>query len=148
MHLTDTRLHVIIQDAAQQVYQVPETVLPRPGGAFEAPDDHALEFNYVDEPFSFSVKRAGTDEILFDSSAVCSDIAYAEYLSPMFAGLSHLRKPVSALADESARCTQLIRPWRAHRPIHAEHDKLHTHSLEQGCVRIRRTTAYLKIVRD
>jgi alpha-glucosidase len=48
---------------------VPEDVLPRPRGAFEEPGDHELEFNYIDEPFSFSVKRAGSNEILFDSSA-------------------------------------------------------------------------------
>ena len=43
---SDARLHVIIQDAAQQVYQVPETVLPRPSGAFESPDDHELGEEY------------------------------------------------------------------------------------------------------
>lgn len=71
--IVDSRLHVLIEDAAQQVYQVPEEVLPRPSGAFETSGgDHELEFDWVNEPFSFSVKRSGSNEILFDSSAVCA----------------------------------------------------------------------------
>lgn len=65
----DNRLHVLIQDAAQQVYQVPESVFPRP--AFTGVDAGAssLLFDYVENPFSFRVKRQSTDEVLFDTSA-------------------------------------------------------------------------------
>lgn len=73
---------MLIEDAAQQVYQVPETVLPRPSGAFETSGgDHELEFDWANEPFSFSVKRSGTNEILFDSSAVCTPRLQSDYLS-------------------------------------------------------------------
>ena len=68
--IADGRLHVIIQDAAQQVYQVPSEVFTRPPvGNYEA-GSHQLEFEYEENPFSFLVKRKGnSSEILFDSSA-------------------------------------------------------------------------------
>lgn len=66
--ITDQRLHVIIQDAAQQVYQVPETVLPRPS-AEHGGTERPLEFHYKANPFSFSVTRKGSTETLFDTSA-------------------------------------------------------------------------------
>ena len=48
MSPVDARLHVLIQDAAQQVYQVPESVLPRPSSGFETNgENHELEFDYV-----------------------------------------------------------------------------------------------------
>lgn len=51
------------------VYQVPESVFPRPqaGGANAKSSD--LVFKYKTQPFSFSVSRARTGEVLFDSSA-------------------------------------------------------------------------------
>ncbi|KAF7592271.1 hypothetical protein BBP40_000402 [Aspergillus hancockii] len=64
---TDERLHVIIQDADEQVYQVPESVVPRVDGGDSSRKDSALKFEYEEEPFSFTVKR--DDEVLFDSSA-------------------------------------------------------------------------------
>ncbi|RAH86113.1 alpha/beta-glucosidase agdC [Aspergillus japonicus CBS 114.51] len=64
---TDERLHVIIYDADEQVYQVPESVLPRVDGDSGSSDTSALDFDLVEEPFSFVVSR--DDEVLFDSSA-------------------------------------------------------------------------------
>ncbi|RDA95699.1 hypothetical protein CP533_1163 [Ophiocordyceps camponoti-saundersi (nom. inval.)] len=67
-HETDDRLHVKIQDRANQVYQVPESVFSRPGGRSSARQSK-LKFNYTASPFSFQVLRAGSDEVLFDTSA-------------------------------------------------------------------------------
>lgn len=58
-----------IQDAGNKVYQVPESVFPRPEGPSSAPESPALKFHYEEEPFSFSVTRADTEEVLFDTSA-------------------------------------------------------------------------------
>jgi alpha-glucosidase len=68
-HQTNERLHVIIQDAAQQVYQVPEDVLPRPGNGKFDNGDCDLAFKFEENPFSFSVVRRSSGEVLFDSSA-------------------------------------------------------------------------------
>ncbi|SPO02052.1 related to alpha-glucosidase b [Cephalotrichum gorgonifer] len=65
----DNRIHVKIQDKGNQVYQVPESVVPRPGGS-SAADTHNLKFQYTEQPFSFSIVRADTEEVLFDTSSV------------------------------------------------------------------------------
>jgi alpha-glucosidase (family GH31 glycosyl hydrolase) len=65
----ENRLHVKIYDADEQVYQVPESVFPRPdGGACEA-EEAALSFQWTEKPFSFKVVRKSTNETLFDTSA-------------------------------------------------------------------------------
>ena len=65
-----TRLHVLIEDVDQQVYQVPTSVFPRPEQTSGTSDKHAeLEFNYHEDPFSFTVKRRSNNEVLFDTSA-------------------------------------------------------------------------------
>lgn len=76
----DTRLHVLIQDAANQVYQVPSSVFARPsaeGNYTSAGCD--LTFNYVENPFSFSVTRGSSGEVLFDTSAA-SLVFESQYL--------------------------------------------------------------------
>ena len=47
---------------------MPTSVLPRPGGNC-AGSGHDLEFHYKEKPFSFSVTRKGSSEVLFDTSA-------------------------------------------------------------------------------
>ncbi|KAJ0425820.1 glycosyl hydrolases family 31-domain-containing protein [Aspergillus carlsbadensis] len=64
---TDERLHVKIYDENEQVYQVPEVVLPRVDIDHGHRKHSALKFGYVKEPFSFTVSRG--DEVLFDTSA-------------------------------------------------------------------------------
>jgi len=66
---SDNRLHVKIQDVDNKVYQVPESVFPRPKSAGSSRDKAALTFDYQTNPFSFTVSRAWTNEVLFDTSA-------------------------------------------------------------------------------
>ncbi|KAM3483468.1 hypothetical protein MY8738_003153 [Beauveria namnaoensis] len=63
---TRHRLHVKIYDAGSSVYQIQESVFPRP--ANENPTDSELELNVLNNPFSFSVKRKSNGEVLFDTS--------------------------------------------------------------------------------
>jgi alpha-glucosidase len=64
----DDRLHVKIQDPANSVYQVPASVFPRPSGK-SSEHSSDLKFGYKESPFSFTVQRASTGEVLFDTSA-------------------------------------------------------------------------------
>ncbi|PLB33629.1 putative alpha-glucosidase [Aspergillus candidus] len=63
---SDERLHVMIYDADEQVYQVPESVVPRIEGVDSTRQDSELKFHYEENPFSFTVTRG--QEILFDTS--------------------------------------------------------------------------------
>ncbi|KAL4920400.1 glycosyl hydrolases family 31-domain-containing protein [Aspergillus aurantiobrunneus] len=66
---TSNRLHVKILDTNNTVYQVPDEVFPRPGfGQWCASDDANLQFNLQADPFSFSVSRTDTGEVLFDTT--------------------------------------------------------------------------------
>ena len=65
--MLDERLHVVIYDANEEVYQVPESVLPRPASGDGSRGNSALKFDYKEEPFSFTVTKG--DEVLFDTSA-------------------------------------------------------------------------------
>ncbi|KAK0649597.1 glycoside hydrolase family 31 protein [Cercophora newfieldiana] len=66
---TDFRLHVKIEDADSQVYQVQEQVLPRPRHFdISTPNSTLLNFTYTASPFAFQVTRAKTGEVLFNTS--------------------------------------------------------------------------------
>ncbi|KAH7304269.1 family 31 glycoside hydrolase [Stachybotrys elegans] len=66
---TDQRLHVKILDVNNTVYQVPDEVFPRPGfGQWCSPRDSRLKFDFNADPFEFTVSRADTGEVLFDTS--------------------------------------------------------------------------------
>ncbi|KAJ5578705.1 Glycoside hydrolase family 31 [Penicillium hispanicum] len=62
---TDDRLHVMIYDADEEVYQVPESVLPRPPAKGTRRGKSTLRFDFQPEPFGFRVLR--DDQVLFDT---------------------------------------------------------------------------------
>jgi alpha-glucosidase len=64
----DKRLHVKIYDADENVYQVQESIIPRPKSQNVPEATSAVVFSFVAEPFSFAVTRAGSGEVLFNTS--------------------------------------------------------------------------------
>ncbi|KAL1304389.1 hypothetical protein AAFC00_003389 [Neodothiora populina] len=74
---TVKRLHVKIYDADEQVYQVPEDVVPSPPTG--EVDDGDLVFSLIESPFSFAVSRAASGELLFNTSG-SSLIFESQYL--------------------------------------------------------------------
>ncbi|KAJ3520256.1 hypothetical protein NMY22_g12836 [Coprinellus aureogranulatus] len=66
---TATRLHVKITDANSKRYEVPEEVFPRPRASFVSPSQSDLKFSYTSspEPFSFTISRSRTNEVLFST---------------------------------------------------------------------------------
>jgi alpha-glucosidase len=60
-------LHVLIEDADCQVYQIQEQVLPRPKTENHDANGAALVFSFTNNPFTFNVTRASTGDVLFDT---------------------------------------------------------------------------------
>ncbi|KAF2236296.1 glycoside hydrolase family 31 protein [Viridothelium virens] len=65
---TAQRLHVQIYDQAEQVYQVPDSVLPRPNSSNVDANSSELSFTYTANPFSFAVTRKSSGDVLFNTS--------------------------------------------------------------------------------
>lgn len=62
------RLHVLIEDQNQTVYQVPTGVFPRPESSGNtSAGDAEIQFSYTESPFSFAVSRPN-GETLFNTS--------------------------------------------------------------------------------
>ncbi|KAG9118557.1 hypothetical protein FRC07_006874 [Ceratobasidium sp. 392] len=61
-----SRIHVKISDSAGKRYEVPEEVFPRPTSKVTA-SSADIVFKYVASPFSFSITRKKTGEVLFDT---------------------------------------------------------------------------------
>nr|OQO17493.1 hypothetical protein B0A51_15084 [Rachicladosporium sp. CCFEE 5018] len=89
---TEDRLHVKIKDTNNTVYQVPDEIFPRPGyGQWCSPKNSKLKFDFVADPFSFSVSRTDTGELLFDTSG--SKLVFENqyiYLNTKLSEKSHL----------------------------------------------------------
>ncbi|KAJ4475469.1 glycoside hydrolase family 31 protein [Lentinula aciculospora] len=69
-HETENRIHVKITDANSSRYEVPESVLPRPNATLEgSPNSVAIQFNYTSSPFSFTIYRTSTNEVLFTTAS-------------------------------------------------------------------------------
>lgn len=65
----ETRIHVKITDAKNKRYEVPDSIFKRPSGSGVDDKKADIKFNYKSSPFSFTITRAKTGEVLFDSSA-------------------------------------------------------------------------------
>ncbi|KAF9463440.1 alpha-glucosidase [Collybia nuda] len=67
---TKTRIHVKITDASAARFEVPESVLPRPSAERGISSrTAAIQFNYTASPFSFSIYRTATKEVLFSTAS-------------------------------------------------------------------------------
>ncbi|KAF9447127.1 glycoside hydrolase family 31 protein [Macrolepiota fuliginosa MF-IS2] len=67
---TNERIHVKITDPASARYEVPESVFPRPNTTgVVSPGSAAIQFNYTTSPFSLSIYRTSTHEILFSTTS-------------------------------------------------------------------------------
>lgn len=64
------RIHVKITDPSTSRYEVPESVLPRPASnAAVSSNLAAIGFNYTTSPFSFTIYRTSTNEVLFSTAS-------------------------------------------------------------------------------
>lgn len=78
-HETEDRLHIQIYDADENVYQVPESVLPRPSADGNVSASTQLVFEVVDDPFSFAVTRRSGGPALFNTTG--ADLVFqSQYL--------------------------------------------------------------------
>jgi alpha-glucosidase len=62
---SDTRIHLKITDPAVERYEVPDSVVSRPSGT--SAGAHEIYFNYTTNPFSFSISRTQSNEVLFST---------------------------------------------------------------------------------
>lgn len=62
------RIHVLIEDQNQTVYQVPNDIFPRPQSSGNtSAEDANIQFSYTESPFSFAIARPD-GETLFNTS--------------------------------------------------------------------------------
>lgn len=58
-----------IYDQAEEVYQIQESVWPRPSSDNASPSSSDLAFSWTNNPFTFAVTRKANNETLFNTSA-------------------------------------------------------------------------------
>jgi alpha-glucosidase len=63
-----SRIHVKIYDANATRFEVPNSVLSRPPSKDVPMSSADIQFNFTASPFSFTISRIPTDEILFDTT--------------------------------------------------------------------------------
>ncbi|KAF9888046.1 hypothetical protein FE257_009310 [Aspergillus nanangensis] len=142
---TDNRLHVKIKDQNNTVYQVPDSLFPRPGfGESCSPKDSKLKFDFQADPFSFTVSRTDTGEVLFDTSGT-KLVFESQYVylkthlppSPHLYGLGEHSDPFMLNSTNYTRtiytrdaygCPQGENLYGAH-PIYFDHRETGTHGV-------------------
>ncbi|KAG8827766.1 hypothetical protein FRC18_009840 [Serendipita sp. 400] len=65
---TDNRIHMKIVDPSNSRYEVPESVFPRPKSWDGNRDTPNINFRYTKAPFSFTITRKSTNEVLFNTT--------------------------------------------------------------------------------
>ena len=65
---SETRIHVKITDPAVDRYEVPESLVPRPTSTGVKPSSAEIQFEYETSPFSFTILRTSTKEVLFSTT--------------------------------------------------------------------------------
>ncbi|XP_006458747.1 hypothetical protein AGABI2DRAFT_64273 [Agaricus bisporus var. bisporus H97] len=63
------RIHLKIVDANSSRYEIPESVLPRPSNHAVSPDSASIQFNFTTSPFTFSIYRSSSQEVLFSTAS-------------------------------------------------------------------------------
>jgi alpha-glucosidase len=63
-----SRIHVKIYDANATRFEVPDSVLPRPPSKDVPMSSADIRFNFTASPFSFTISRSSSNEILFDTT--------------------------------------------------------------------------------
>ncbi|TFK65152.1 alpha-glucosidase [Pluteus cervinus] len=76
---TSTRIHVKITDPTNKRYEVPESVFPRPKASL-GPGPSEIQFTYTTSPFTFTISRAITKEVLFTTGPKFPIIYEDQYL--------------------------------------------------------------------
>lgn len=145
MPITETRLHVKITDAKSARYEVPEITFERPKFQGVSARNSDLEFRLIESPFSFSVLRRSTKEVLFstDSYSLVFEPQFLRVKSVLPAsaniyGLGEHTDPFRLEIEKGTTNTIFARDaygiprgtnLYGHHPIYVEHRKSGTHGV-------------------
>ncbi|KAF2812253.1 alpha-glucosidase-like protein [Mytilinidion resinicola] len=113
----------------QTIYQVQESVLPRPNNDAVEASGAALEFDLTEKPFSFQVKRKDSGKILFDTSGPGGTLIFeSQYVRlrtqlPQNPSLYGLGEHSDSFQLETHRYTRTL--WNAESPFIPDHANLY-----------------------